>query len=435
MNRHRAAPVAALIMSLSILSASAARGQPATTTGGTTTNGAKVTSTPAAAGGGGATPTATTGGAAPSAAAPAPVETPAVPAQVTVPQAEYTSPTSNGIALFINPNVQNLLNDSNLTAQGKARDNLVLAVTPAGAPASPAFHFAYGTALNNAFSAALKNKPTLRQRLNIAIVAAKVAWAAQSATAGNITLQQTIQILVNDPAEPVVLWALRAAQAEIPSLVGVRGPGNKVPQLISDIVPAVMRHPSGPMFEEGYKALAAPSTDVATELLKLWGNRLTQYQAKECPDDPAVDGRPIFELTTAQMWAVLTPQQKAKVMQNISDQLSVAAQWADQKTSTGDKRDQLVKLVQQCAGGCYVIGKNLNLPALVTAATPATNLKVETTPASMSMNTNYGQGLVSAIRAAFPDVKEPPTVGPEPGTLSQPDPAADPGKSGVAKQP
>ena len=434
MNRHRAAAVAALIMTLSILSASAARGQPATTTGGTTTNGGKVTSTPAPATGGGA-PTATTGGAAPAAAAaPVPVETPAVPASVTVPQNEYISPSSNGIDAFVKPNVQNLLNDSNLTAQQKARDNLVLAATPAGAPASPAFHFAYGTALNNAFSAALKNKPTLRQRLNMAIVAAKVAWAAQVANAGNITLQQTIQILVNDPAEPVVLWALRAAQAEIPFLVGVRGPGNKVPQLILDIVPAVMKHPSGPMFDEGYKALAAPSTDIATELLKLWGNRLTQYQAKECPDDPAVDGRPVFELTTAQMWAVLTPQQKAKVLQNISDQLSVAAQWADQKSSTGDKRDQLVKLVQQCAGGCYVIGKNLNLPALVTAATPATNIKVETTPASMSMDKNVGQVLVSAIRAAFPDVKEPPTIG-EAGTLTQPEPATDPGKSGVAKQP
>jgi hypothetical protein len=434
MNRHRAAAVAALIMTLSILSASAARGQPATTTGGTTTNGGKVTSSPAPATGGGA-PTATTGGAAPAAAAaPVPVETPAVPASVTVPQNEYISPSSNGIDAFVKPNVQNLLNDSNLTAQQKARDNLVLAATPAGAPASPAFHFAYGTALNNAFSAALKNKPTLRQRLNMAIVAAKVAWAAQAANAGNITLQQTIQILVNDPAEPVVLWALRAAQAEVPFLVGVRGPGNKVPQLILDIVPAVMKHPSGPMFDEGYKALAAPSTDIATELLKLWGNRLTQYQAKECPDDPAVDGRPVFELTTAEMWKVLSPQQKAKVMQNISDQLSVAAQWAD-KTPAGDKHDQLVKLVQQCAGGCYVIGKNLNFPALVTAATPATSLKVETTPPSMKMEAGYAKGLVTEIRNAFPDVKEPPTVGPEPGTLSQPDPAADPGKSGVAKQP
>ena len=131
-------------------------------------------------------------------------------------------------------------------------------------------------------------------------------------------------------------------------------------------------------------------------------------------------------MTTAQMWAVLTPQQKAKVMQNISDQLSVAAQWAD-KTSAGDKRDQLVKLVQQCSGGCYVIGKNLNLQALVTAATPGTQLKVETTPPSMKMATQYGQGLVSAIRAAFPDVKEPPTIGTEAGSEA--------GSNGVAKQP
>ena len=43
------------------------------------------------------------------------------------------------------------------------------------------------------------------------------------------------------------------------------------------------------------------------------------------------------------------------------------------------------------------------------------------------MATQYGQGLVSAIRAAFPDVKEPPTIGTEAGSEA--------GSNGVAKQP
>jgi hypothetical protein len=152
---------------------------------------------------------------------------------------------------------------------------------------------------------------------------------------------------------------------------------------------------------------------VVTELMKLWGNRLSQYQGKEPPDDPAVDGRPVFALTTAGMWKNVLNNAaiQTKVMQMISDQIAVAAEWADQ-TPAGDKHDQLVRLVVQCAQGCAVVGTNQKFPALSSAAGPASILRVETLPAGTKIVPLVIPTIIPAISAAFPGVQAPPQVGP-----------------------
>jgi hypothetical protein len=349
--------------------------------------------------------------AAPSTATTRPAST-AVAAPVTVPPQAYASPAANRAAIvnFVTLNVTNLLNDSDSTAQTNSRNNLTAATSTAGAPASPAFLFEYGMALNNAFITHLgpKANSSVRQRLNIGIVSARVAYASQ-----NVALQQTTILLIDDPAEPVVLWGLKAAQPQVPLVLQTKIPGQKIAPLLAAIKPAVFKHPSGPVFAEAYEALTAVDPQVVEQLLMLWGNRLAQYQAKELPDDPAVDGLPVFTLTTSQMWKnVLTqPALQTKVMQMISDQLSVAAQWADQ-TPAGEKHDQLVKLVVQCAQGCVVVGSNLKNQALATAATPAANVKVETLPPGTKVLPMVSPAVVDAIKAAFPNVQPPPPVGP-----------------------
>jgi hypothetical protein len=360
------------------------------------------------------------GAAAPRPAAPAApaAPPPAVSAPVTVPQAAYADPGGNKpvIVDFVTRNLTNLMNDADPAAQTNARNNLSAATMTAGAPASPTFLFEYGKALNDAFGPKLETKAnaTVRQRLNIAIVTAKVAYVAD-----NVTLQATTIKLINDPAEPVMLWGLKAAQKQVPLILKIKAPGQKPPQLVLDIVPAVFKHPSGPVFAEAYLALTAVDPLVYTELIKLWGNRLSQYQGKDAPDDPEVDGRPVFTLSTSEMWKTVlnNPAQQSKVMQMISDQTSVAAQWAD-KTPAGDKHDQLVKLVVQCAGACSVIGTNIKNPALTSAATGPSNLNVATMGAGVNMQ-NVVNPIIAAIKTAFPNVEPPPVVG-QPGVALQP---------------
>jgi hypothetical protein len=348
----------------------------------------------------------------PAAPAPAPVAPPSPPAPVTVPIAAYSAPGSQLPAIedFVGKNVSNLLNDADPAGQAKSRDNLIAATQTAGVPASPAFLFEYGRILNGAFLPKLSAKPapSLRQRLNIAIVTARVADAA-----GNITLVPTATAIVKDSAEPVILWGLRAAKPLIPQLVKMKAPGGVSP-LITAIAPAVLAHPSGPLFQEAYSSLDVPDKTTMAELLKLWGNRLAQYQGKEPPDDPGVDGRPVLTLTTGEMWKNVLNDKAAqsRAMQMVSDQTSVAAQWADQ-TPAGDKHDDLVRLVQQCAAGCQVVGQNTNDKGLVAAADPAVKMKLDAFGGGGSSTKMVPliAPVVDAIHAAFPDVKPPPQVG------------------------
>jgi hypothetical protein len=347
-------------------------------------------------------------------AAPTTTSNPAAPAApVTVPQDAYTKPGDNRklIVDFVKANVDNLLNDADAAAQGKSRENLVAATLPGGVEASPEFLYEYARALNDALQPRLNpaNKPSLRQRLNAAIVAARVAYVAK-----NPMLQEATVLLLKDPAEPIVLWGLKAAQPQVPKLLQIRGVGNKVPPLITEIVPAVFAHPSGPIYEEGYAALTGNDKVIFDELTKLWQSRLTQYQ-KEVPQDPSADGKPVFTLTTDAMWknVINNPAAQTRVMQMIADQLSAAAQWADQ-TPAGDKHDQLVALAKQCADGCWVVGGHQNQPTLRTAADLNKRLDIKT----MSPGTKIKpvvDPILQQIMAGFKGVQQPPAVGPAAG--------------------
>jgi hypothetical protein len=338
---------------------------------------------------------------------PAPAPTSSAPAPVTPSQTAYTNPggSKSEIDAFVKANVENLVNEADPVAQGRSRENLAQATMTQGAPALPEFLFEYGRSLNAALVAKLdpKVKAGLRARLNIAIVAARVAYIAQ-----NITLQEVAIKLINDPAEPVVLWGIKTAQPMVPQAVKLKV-GSAVPPLVDAIRPAVFRHPLGAVFDEAYTALGGTNDPIVVdELMKLWENRLEQYR-KGIPEDPDVDGKPVFMLTTSQAWSTVLkdPKTRANVMQMITDQMVMAANYAD--TSTGEQHDKLVKLVQQCAAGCWVVGGHQKLAAIVTAADAASKIN----PAALASTTKVTPmitGIVAEITKAFPGVKPPGNV-------------------------
>jgi hypothetical protein len=190
----------------------------------------------------------------------------------------------------------------------------------------------------------------------------------------NLALQNTTLALINDPTEPVVIWGLRAAQPQISTALTNKGFPPPV-QLISTIGPAAEKHPSGAVYDEAYKALDIADPAVVKDLMKLWRKRLDAYE-KDVPLDPVVDGRPVFTMTTTTMWTLVIVGNKnmqRDVMQNLSDQLSLAAQWAD-KSPPGDTKEQLVRLVQLCGGGCTVVAGTAKILALDAAAAPLTRI-------------------------------------------------------------
>jgi hypothetical protein len=238
--------------------------------------------------------------------------------------------------------------------------------------------------------------------------------------ADNWQLQSTTLTLLQDPTEPVVLWALRAAQPQIAAILKVNAAG-AAPPLVKAIAPAVLKHPMGPIYDEGYKALDVSDVVVVNEVMSLWESRIKKYRT-ELPDEPAADGRPIFTMTSANMWNMVIMNNKnmqIRVMQDLSDQLSMAAQWGD-KAPPGGFRDQLVQLVSLGAGGAAVVGGHQKMPTLAAAAGPASKISPATFPASAKLMPLVNP-IIADIAKEFPNIQAPPVVA---GQVPQVKPAA-----------
>ena len=117
------------------------------------------------------------------AAAAAPVPARAPLPQIPLPPVAYSDPAANRAAIktFVDGYVQRLLDDADPVNQANAREELARATMEKGQPAQPAFLFEYAKLLNDALLPQLQGgKASMRQRLNIAIVASRVAYVAEN---------------------------------------------------------------------------------------------------------------------------------------------------------------------------------------------------------------------------------------------------------------
>jgi hypothetical protein len=331
---------------------------------------------------------------------------------VTIPAEAYADPGPQRAAIknFVDTYVGRLVNDADPVNQSVAREELARAAMEKGQPAQPPFLFEYAKILNEALVGHLnKGNASMRQRLNIAIVAQRVASVAQ-----NTALSDTVMKLVNDKDEPVVLWGIKASGPVINAAVRIKaGPGNKAvaPPLLAAIVPTVLKHPSGEIYEEAYEALSMRDQPgdplIVDELMKVWENRLEQYKSG-VPDNASADAKPVHALTGNVIWMGLlgNAASRLRVMQMVSDQLYMAAQHADNPAHK-EKRDQLVEVVKKTAEGVVVVARNQKLTELDAAATPATKLRPEQTSASEKIFERVHPAITDAIAKAFPGVKPP----------------------------
>src|SRR6185436_4592395 len=220
---------------------------------------------------------------------------------VTIPQEAYADPGPQraGMKNFVDTYVGRLVNDADPVNQSVAREELSKAVLEKGQPAQPPFLYEYAKMLNDALVAHLnKGNASMRQRLNIAIVSQRVASVAQ-----NTALSDTVMKLVNDKDEAVVMWGIKAAGPVINAAVKIKpAAGTKAvpPPLLAAIVPTVLKHPSGEIYEEAYEALSMRDQPgdplIVDELMKVWENRLEQYKSG-APDNASADAKPVHALT------------------------------------------------------------------------------------------------------------------------------------------
>lgn len=295
----------------------------------------------------------------------------------------------------------------------KARASLIANVTADGAgQPSVAYLDAYAASLNAAVLP-LANDAKMHVRLNAAIVTEEVAERA-----GNGRLSEATKRFLNDKADPVALWGMKAARAILPPVF--KNPAaltNQANGILPMIVPAVKNHPAmGSMVDQAYHALTLdvePGQNIdanvvkmlVPELFNLMKVRLEAYGAA-LPAEPQAENRAASFLANGKVWPAMTPQQQTTSVQLLGQLMLETVRYAkvDKKNL-----DAMMPVYKQTAGALYVIGGAVGNKELQDAAQAAAQLALRADAAEMEKRLGP---LLAGIRAAFPDAQFPPAKPP-----------------------
>ncbi len=340
--------------------------------------------------------------------------------------ASNVGPFTNQIQSFVQERVARLVG-TDPAAQSKAREELVAQVVgappaagaggagtggagggagaqPPGVQPSPQFLASYAGILNNELAKVVQHKDA-RVRLNIAIVAAKVAQGAK-----NAALLPVTQTLLKDTNDGVVLWALRAAGSVLPASI-IGGGGDAV---LPVVVQIGQNRPS--VIAEVYRALARPNPDakvlaaVVPAMHTVMQARINQW-VNGVPSDIAPEALAAVYLTTRDEWRAQPAALKVATVQSLSDMLGVVAQRAGDVDN--ERRRELVELVKALSGAIAVVGQWENSAPVQAAGTDGARLPINATPADIRGKI---QPILPALRGVrmFAKLNDPPKVKPMP---------------------
>lgn len=193
---------------------------------------------------------------------------------------------------------------------------------------TPQYLDAYATSLDQHIVAALKAKPPLAVRLNLGVVAAKVAANSQS-----FQLENAAIALMQDDAEAVVLWGMRTAKFVLPFQIKVRVGKNA---LLPLIVSVGNKFP-GPVLSEAYETLSlspmeiyqptkakAAQVEIKTVIPFMQSMLTTRLQgyANGVIKEPGIDPIGTNFLSSPSVWSAQTPAQKKDTLKLFHDFLA-----------------------------------------------------------------------------------------------------------------
>lgn len=291
-----------------------------------------------------------------------------------------------------------------------AREALVAEVqTMQGQSLSAAFLDAYANVVNQRLQAILQTNPDVKLRLNVAIVAAKVAEKA-----GNIRLVPVVLDLLKDKNEGVVVWGMRAGKGVAFWEITGRVAANQKSVLAPAVVAAAQRFPaSGAVAQAAYDALAvAPSgpngagvvAAVVPEMQALLQGRVNQY-IKGTPPEPLADRVATNYLSSAPVYNAAPPAANLQTAQLLWDLMNVAVARAG-FVAAADAHELKI-LIRDVAKAVWVIGFNAKNQALQTASQRAANIGPQTPVGSLPGEIAPVQ---PALKAIFPTLKDAPKV-------------------------
>jgi hypothetical protein len=229
-----------------------------------------------------------------------------------------------------------LLNSDDITVQQKARDEIIAALTPAGAPGA-AYYEQFDDDLNTQLSGMLLDpKLSIRAKICAGLICVKVA-TNQNAKDSAFKLEQADRQLLADPAPAVVAYGLKASSAIISAMLNNPAPP-PVNVLSGAIIKAVKIDSPASMVDDAWHAL---TPDVASTLQLVMVPYVQQFLEERkdqyvigAPRDPLSDSFGVLLLCST--WSQQNPTSRTASMQAISDLISVSGQRANTEAGAAD---------------------------------------------------------------------------------------------------
>ena len=356
--------------------------------------------------------------------APAPAAVPAsAPAAATLPPAlkidRTQAPdvaTQQQMSQWVTANLA-ILASGSPADQAKVRDVLIEAMPKLGANGVvPAYIDGYARALDDALVIALKANPPLRQRLVLAVIAAKAAERAEDAST---PLSDTAEVLLQDSSEAVVLWGMKTAKYVLPGKLTLGA--NAYNGLLNRIVPVGSKYP-GPVLEEAYQALTLWPMKLKSQpaelakppviaRVKIVLPHVQALLAKRVADwaggtlkSPIVEAEATGFLTIPGVWPIQTPVQQRQTLTLTHEALVKATAAFANAVQPSKEREELCDLIKYLCGAMITMA-DLQKDAVLKEA--AGDLKKITPPTGNAVVAGWMASLTNAFNAT-PIIKASP---------------------------
>jgi hypothetical protein len=291
-------------------------------------------------------------------------------------------------------------------AQKAAREKLA-AECAQGSSAS--YLDVYAHEINSAVLQLLDRKPVppLRVRLNLAVLVEAVGRTTQ-----NSAVQPAVIALMNDPAEAVALWGMKAAKHVV--IAVVQNPVLvKSNAILPAIVSAVKSHPeAGFVAAEAYdalipeipgmspaqiQALLPPLFDPILDVLTF---RVSLYQTG-IPDNPEAE-RLVASFFKAANFAIATPAEQHRIIQQLVNLVVLSGEQAPFASSA--QLSQIIEALQFASQDLIVISGN---SAVTGALLPLTRIAPGTPGSQVAQRT---KGVFGIMQTTYQYLQAPPAV-------------------------
>lgn len=260
----------------------------------------------------------------------------------------------------------------------------------------------------------------LETRLNAAIVCYRFSEKDRNARLAPVAIAA-----MGDKQISVVLWGTKAAAQILPNALQAHAGTAPLPLLVK-VNETTAAHVNDMVVVEAYDALTLTtgSTDPAAmptrfpaatwsklvpqvlpDLQKLWEARLKQYVSGD-PIEATAETVPARFVSVQRTWTSLKPDQQAKLMQMLVNQLSLAGERA---AVGGANKDAYIKVMNLTGGSLVAIAGHEGAAGLEPPARAATALTNTSNPTSI---TNAVNGVVTAVKAIpkFSKLQDPPKI-------------------------